>query len=488
VTLIRDAGDDRADTAATTTVARVPVAAVVMLLALLSVLLGFAQKYPCADGHPTEGVLWRKFCYSDILPLYGGRGLGEGKLPYLDHEVEYPVLTGALMAVIGLPVHALGRSGHLLTAARAVGFETADEGIVFYWATAVVLGALALVTTWALLRCRRRRPWDVALWAISPGLIVAASINWDLLAVSLTTLAILAWSRERPGWAGALLGLGAAAKFYPLLLLGPLVLLCLRDGTRATRRAAAVAVVAAVAAWAAVDLPVAVLAPHGWAVYYRFSTERWIDWGSLWYILDHLASGPSGRALMHLLSGTSGDLNLSSWLLFVACCVGITVLIWLAPRRPRFAAMAFLVVAAFLLTNKVWSPQFVLWLLPLAVLARPRWGFFLIWQTVEVGYLMCELRVSLGVEGSAFAHEQASVARWLCVAVLSGLVVAEALRPQQDVVLAGGLDDPEGGVLNRSAPDREMRDRQTADGEMADGEMTDGEMADPVSAATTGAS
>ena len=29
-------------------------------------------------------------------------------------------------------------------------------------------------------------------------------------------------------------------------------------------------------------------------------------------------------------------------------------------------------MAAFLLTNKVWSPQFVLWLLPLAVLAWPR--------------------------------------------------------------------------------------------------------------------
>ena len=37
----------------------------------------------------------------------------------------------------------------------------------------------------------------------------------------------------------------------------------------------------------------------------------------------------------------------------------------LAPRRPRFGAMAFLVIAAFLLTNKVYSPQYVLWLLPL---------------------------------------------------------------------------------------------------------------------------
>lgn len=441
-------------------------AAVVLALTFLSLMLGFAQKYPCANGHPSEGVLWRQFCYSDILPLYSGRGLSDGDVPYLGHDIEYPVLTGALMGAVGLPVHTLGQSGALLTMARAVGFETADEGIVFYWMTAAVLGGFAMITTWALLRCRRDRPWDVALWAVSPGLVLIASVNWDLLAVALTTLAVLAWSRERPGWAGAMLGLGAAAKFYPLLLLGPLVLLCLRDRTRSSVRVASVTVGAAVATWGVVNLPVAVVAPHGWAEYYRFSTARWIDWGSLWYIADHLATGSVGRGVVHALSGSVPALNRSSWLLFVACCVGIAALIWFAPRRPRVGAMAFLVVAAFLLTNKVWSPQFVLWLIPLAVLARPRWGFFLIWQAVEVGYLMSELRVSLGAPGSAFAHEQASVARWLCVAVMAGLVVSEALRPERDVVRSEDVDDPEGGVLTR----------------------TTSPPADPLSAATTGAS
>ena len=437
---------------------RVSPAAVVLGLTLLSVLLGFAQKYPCHDGHPGEGVLWKKFCYSDILPLYSGRGLSEGQLPYLDHDprhqdVEYPVLIGGLMAAVGVPVHALGRSGALLTMARAVGFETADEGIVFYWGTALVLGALAMVTSWALLRCRERRPWDVAMFALAPGLVFAGSINWDMLAVSLATLAMLAWARERPALAGALLGLGAAAKFYPFLVLGPLVVLCLRAGTPAARRAAGLAVAAAIGAWSVVNVPIALLAPHGWAEYYRFSASRWIDWGTLWYIADHMLQGSFGRALVHTLAGDVHALNISSQLAFLTCCVGIAALIWFAPTRPRMGAMAFLVIAAFLLTNKVWSPQFVLWLIPMAVLARPRWGFFLIWQVVELGYLMCELRVSLGVAGSAFAHEQASVARWLCVAVLAGLVVAEALHPERDVVRAGGLDDPEGGVLTaRSAP------------------------------------
>ena len=48
--------------------------------------------------------------------------------------------------------------------------------------------------------------------------------------------------------------------------------------------------------------------------------------------------------------------------------------------------MVFLTVAAFAVTNKVYSPQFVVWLIPLAVLARPRWRDFLWWQAAEVIY------------------------------------------------------------------------------------------------------
>ena len=62
----------------------------------------------------------------------------------------------------------------------------------------------------------------------------------------------------------------------------------------------------------------------------------------------------------------------------------IAVLALAAERRPRLPQLVFLVVAAFLLTNKVYSPQYVLWLMPLAVLARPRWRDLLIWQAGEV--------------------------------------------------------------------------------------------------------
>ena len=36
--------------------------------------------------------------------------------------------------------------------------------------------------------------------------------------------------RAAPYWAGVLLGLAVATKFYPLVVFGPLLLLCLRAG------------------------------------------------------------------------------------------------------------------------------------------------------------------------------------------------------------------------------------------------------------------
>src|SRR5690606_33935985 len=97
------------------------------------------------------------------------------------------------------------------------------------------------------------------------------------------------------------------------------------------------------------------------------------DLGSIWYIFE--------------LAGTPvPSLNLVNAVLLLAACAGIGLLIMLAPRRPRFGAMAFLVVAAFLITNKVYSPQYVLWLLPFLVLARPRWRDWLIFSAAELFY------------------------------------------------------------------------------------------------------
>ena len=151
-------------------------------------------------------------------------------------------------------------------------------------------------------------------------------------------------------------------------------------------------------------------------------------------------------------------LNAVTAIALIACFAAICALCWLAPSRPRLPQVLFLLVIAFLVTNKVFSPQYTLWLVPLYALARPRWRAFLVWQAAEAYLLLMRFMHFIyndtnGGRGVARGWFVGAVAlRDLVLIVLAGLVVREILRPELDVVRASGLDDPAGGVLD-GAPD-----------------------------------
>ena len=421
---------------------------IVLALACLTLALHWAQKSPCQDGAWQNNVQYTRLCYTDVLALYYAEGLNEGKVPYADHPVEYPVLTGYFMGALGLPVHALG-----------AGRPGLNQGQWFYNLNALALGALAVATAGVLLALRRRRPWDAARFALAPALLLTATVNWDLLAVGLAAFGLLAWARRRPARAGVLLGLAGAAKLWPLFLLGPVLVLGLRAGRL---RAALTAAGAAAAALVAVNLPVAVPYRDNWGRFFELSTTRPIDWGTLWYIGRYLdgkvgPAGPGALGPFEWLSANVPALNRVSYLLFGLACLGVAALALGAPRRPRLAQLAFLVVAAFLIFSKVWSQQFVLWLLPLAVLARPRWGAFLVWQSAEVCYFVAYYGELLGAATGRPVFPEgvfvlAAGLRLLAVAGLCGFVIRDALRPARDAVRHTYADDPDGGVLD-GAPD-----------------------------------
>ncbi|MGD5691124.1 hypothetical protein QUT48_23110, partial [Xanthomonas citri pv. citri] len=73
-------------------------------------------------------------------------------------------------------------------------------------------------------------------------------------------------------------------------------------------------------------------------------------------------------------------------MLLLAALVALTVVVLTARQAPRLGQITFLVVLAFMITNKVWSPQYSLWLVPLLVLALPRWRLVLSWAAVEAVY------------------------------------------------------------------------------------------------------
>jgi uncharacterized membrane protein len=411
---------------------------VALLVGTCVYLAGMVFRLPCRITVAGQSIeQYRNLCYSDIGLLYGGRGLLEGNVPYLDSGsypvLEYPVLTGWFLELERRIAVLLGApTGTGLSDQQAV-----DATLRFVDVNAVVLGALFLLTVWAQSRTVPDRPWDALMVAASPCVAAAALVNWDLLPVALTATALLAWSRRHPGLAGVLLGLGMAAKLYPVLLLGPLLLLCLRARRL---RDFGVALVGFGVAWAAVNLPVLLLAPDAWLSFWRFNSERLGDFGSLWYVFVL-----AGRPVPHLNAVSGG--------LFALACMGLALLILLAPRRPRLGSVAFLVIAAFLMTNKVYSPQYVLWLLPLLVLARPRWRDWLVFTVGELVYFVAIWWHLGGLltpgDGSADrVYWLAVLLRLATQGWVVAVVVRDILRPAHDPVRRVGEDDPGGGTLD----------------------------------------
>jgi uncharacterized membrane protein len=409
---------------------------------LLGSALGFLNKAACRGGD--WNIYLKQFqahCYTDIYPLYYGEGLSAGRVPYVGHPVEYPVLIGAAMQAVAWLVRPIS--------------DTGIRGREFFDVTVVLLTLFALAGTLATAYLAGpSRRWTALLVALAPGLILASFINWDLIAMGLVALGMAAWAARRQVLAGVLLGLAVATKFYPLVFFGPLLLLCLRAGRL---RAFTVTAVSAAVAWLAVNLPVALVAPTGWERFYQLSATRTADWGSIWYYFETERWPFVGTLRI-------GTLNALALAVFAAGCLLIALIILAAPRRPRLPQVFFLTLAAFLLTNKVWSPQYVIWLVPLVVLARPRLWSYALWQAAEVGYFFAiwAYLVTLLAPAPVPAADGgignglyfvALLARFITVTLLCALVIRDILRPETDVVRAGGEDDPAGGVLT-DAPDR----------------------------------
>jgi uncharacterized membrane protein len=337
--------------------------ALVLVLAATAgtLALGAVAKEPCAAGSWQDGRQYRRLCYSDIVPLYAAERLTGHRLPYLDSCPgpengtcdEYPVLTMYFM--------------------RLAAWVSKGYG-AFFRANTVLLGLCALITSFLLYRMTGER---ALMFALAPSLLLLSFVNWDLLAVALTAGATFAYLRGRDRGGGILLGLGAAAKLYPALLVIPFA----AGRLRARRPAdAARLVVWSGVSYAAVNFPFAVLGTTGWWTFFKANANRTLDFDSMWFVACRKIEG--------------GEVNFCPWSPHLMDLVSLAVIVasvagvwWLrALRDPGFPAwtLGFPVIALFLLFNKVYSPQYSLWLLPWFALALPDVRLFVAFELADV--------------------------------------------------------------------------------------------------------
>ena len=228
------------------------------------------------------------------------RGLGDGAFPFITQGTffEYPVLMGFIAGATALLVPGEGVS--------------ATRILAYFDINAALILAVWIVTVLATARMARRRPWDAAMVAVAPGMILAGTINWDMWAVGLLALGMYCFSRNKLVLAGIFIGLGTATKLYPVLILGAVLLLALRTGRI---RGVLVTAGAAAAAWLAVNLPVAAVNPEGWKYFYDFTEDRPAGYSSPWFAYNLVA----GR--LGLLPLQPEAINTLAMNLFVLACV-----------------------------------------------------------------------------------------------------------------------------------------------------------------------
>jgi uncharacterized membrane protein len=370
--------------------------ALVLVATLATLAAGWLLKSPCL-GSWADGRQYNRLCYSDVAALYGDttrdRGLAEDRVPYVDGENEYPVLTGLAMWVTALPV---------------------DSYPSFFNLTAALLAAAGLATAALLDRLSGRR---ALLFALAPTLLIYAFVNWDLLAVVLATAATATFLSRRDGLTGVLIGLGAATKLYPALLVIPFALARLREGRR--DRAAQLALIGG-GVWALVNLPFALASFERWSEFFRFNSIRPADWDSLWYIVSRHMGFVWDAAAVNGLALAA----------FVIVSAGLWVAVGRTLPTGRIWTFAFPLLILFLLTSKVYSPQYGLWLLPWFALAFPDLRWFVAFQLADVAVFVTRFLFFARLQGVGEGLPQWSfdIAVVIRAAILVGCVIAWARR------------------------------------------------------------
>ena len=351
---------------------RLTVSERVARLPILHLTIGLATLFFVFHRQPREGGSLAFYAIADRM--------GQGLIPYLDFSVEYPPL-GLLH--LYLP--------RLVAGQREAGYE---------WAFTFLSFGLALATA-AVVYFLARRGWSLnstnntMLIFLSLSLASLPLIVWrfDILPTLFTAVALAAFATGRNGSTGAALGLGTLAKLYPAFL-GP-VFFFVRVFER--RFAAAAALVAGAALTVGVVfIGLYLTAGLDAFSYVLYQDERGVEIESVAGGLALLADayGIAGARIFfdfgsyQVASGVLGrletPLTLFNWAIALAV-IGSAAWQFRDDVRStgtvRPATVVTFVVATLLvviLTNKVLSPQYVVWLLPFGSLLRARQALLLV--------------------------------------------------------------------------------------------------------------
>jgi len=363
-----------------------------LALALLAALLSFTKFSHC------EGINWATpgqyihACYSDLPSLFGERGMADNTWPYASdtNSVEYPVLTGLVMYATSFVAH---------------------SPISYFNFNALLL---ALLFIFVIFIVRKIQPEFTYLVPVAPAMIASLYINWDLWAIATMMLAIYWFDRKAYLYSSIALAVSISTKFLPVFLLLPIIFILWRSNQiREIVKYAATTF----GMWLAINLPFALTTPTGWWRFYKLNLSREADWGSLWLAFSQLGLGLA-------------NLNYLAVLLLLIGLTSFVIFLFEVKNTPTLASVAFIVLAIVMVASKVYSPQYVLWLTPLAVIAltnKKDLHAFWIWQIAETMYHVAIWQHLALFTGAAFGLQEGGYATITLIRIAATIYLAWTL-------------------------------------------------------------
>ena len=363
-----------------------------LALALLAALLSFTKFSHC------EGINWATpgqyihACYSDLPSLFGERGMADNTWPYASdtNSVEYPVLTGLVMYATSFVAH---------------------SPISYFNFNALLL---ALLFIFVIFIVRKIQPEFTYLVPVAPAMIASLYINWDLWAIATMMLAIYWFDRKAYLYSSIALAVSISTKFLPVFLLLPIIFILWRSNQiREMVKYAATTF----GMWLAINLPFALTTPTGWWRFYKLNLSREADWGSLWLAFSQLGLGLA-------------NLNYLAVLLLLIGLTSFVIFLFEVKNTPTLASVAFIVLAIVMVASKVYSPQYVLWLTPLAVIAlthKKDLHAFWIWQIAETMYHVAIWQHLALFTGAAFGLQEGGYATITLIRIAATIYLAWTL-------------------------------------------------------------
>jgi hypothetical protein len=311
-----------------------------------------------------------------------------------------------------------------------------------------------LVTVAAIWAFRTRTtPWLAALVALWPLNAFFWEFRFDPVPAAFLAVGLLLAARERWGLSGAVLGLGAAAKWIPGVAFAILTVWLLASGRR---REAGRHVLAFGAVFLLLHIPFFVWSTSEATYAYRYFSDQGLTGESVWYLL----LAPLGFATVPerefwLPADVPGwadpTVTLIQGLVLVAVAVAA---VRVRGRLPSVVAIAAMAPVLFLLTNRVFSPQYLVpilaaWAAAGAVLPSSRreqlaLGIAAMAATSANAFVYPYTLHGLGMwkaaSGLLFAIGLATSV-WLVIRALEGASPAPAVDRARALATAGGGEE-----------------------------------------------